>query len=149
MHKFAARREKRQKGIKQKAYLLPPSPQQLLSQPTKKVKQALDATKLVTTMEGAKAFELYGNVSSGETRQPWEKIAQAQMIKCPWEDIYRVTHDETPSKTCNSFMECIIFHLQQVFRHDMGKTLKYYITNTLRKPNRIPICQFFCASQTA
>ena len=24
----------------------------------------------------------------------------------------------------------------------MGKALKYYITNTLRKPNRIPICQF-------
>jgi hypothetical protein len=39
-------------------------------------------------------------------------------------------------------MECIMFHLQQVFRHDMGKALECYITNTLRKPNRIPICQF-------
>ena len=42
----------------------------------------------------------------------------------------------------DSFMECVMFHLQQVFRHDAGKILKYYITNTLRKPNRIPIRQF-------
>jgi hypothetical protein len=35
-----------------------------------------------------------------------------------------------------------MLHLQQVFRHDAGKALKYYITNTLRKPNRIPIHQF-------
>jgi hypothetical protein len=33
-------------------------------------------------------------------------------------------------------------HLQPVFRHDAGKSLKYYITNTLRKPNRVPIHQF-------
>ena len=45
-------------------------------------------------------------------------------------------------KTWDSFMECITFHLQQVFRHDTGEALKYYITNTLRKPNRIPIHQF-------
>jgi hypothetical protein len=50
-------------------------------------------------MEGAKAFELYGNLLSNEARQPWEKIVQAQTIKCSWEDIYRVTHDKTPTKT--------------------------------------------------
>ena len=39
-------------------------------------------------------------------------------------------------------MECATLHLQQVFRHDVGEALKYYITNTLRKPNRILIHQF-------
>jgi len=39
-------------------------------------------------------------------------------------------------------MECITFHLQQVFRQDAGKALKHYITNTLRKPNRILTRQF-------
>ena len=39
-------------------------------------------------------------------------------------------------------MECITFHLQQVFRYDAGKAFTYYITNTLRKPNRIAIRQF-------
>ena len=45
-------------------------------------------------------------------------------------------------------MECVTFHLQQVFRHDGGKALKYYITNTLRKLNRILIHQFLvCVEQ--
>ena len=35
-----------------------------------------------------------------------------------------------------------MFHLLQVFKADAGETLKYYITNTLRKPNRVPIRQF-------
>jgi len=98
--------------------------------------------KLAVTMEEAKAFKLYGNLSSDEARQSWEKIVQAQMTKCPWEDICGVTHDETPTKTWDTSMECITIHLQQVFRHDTGEALKYYIMNTLRKRNRIPICQF-------
>eukprot|EP00804_Cyclotella_cryptica_P019333 CCRYP_006197-RA/>CCRYP_006197-RA protein AED:0.33 eAED:0.81 QI:0/0/0/1/1/1/2/0/425 len=52
-------------------------------------------------------------------------------------------HTETPKKTWDSFHECVKFHLLQVFRHDAGKALKYYITNTLKKPNRVSIRQFF------
>ena len=63
------------------------------------------------------------------------RVSRPQTTKCPWEDIYEVTHDKTPTKTLASFVECVMFHLQQVFRHDTGKALKYYITNTLRKPN--------------
>jgi hypothetical protein len=108
----------------------------------KKSKQAIEVAKLNATMEIAKASELYRNLLSNEARQPWEKLVQAQTTKYPWELIYGFTHDKTPTKTWDSFMECVMFHLQQVFRHDAGKTLKYYITNTLRKPNRIPIRQF-------
>jgi hypothetical protein len=70
------------------------------------------------------------------------------MTKHPWENIYGVTHDKTPTKTWDSFMECITFHPQQVFRHDAGKALKYYIMNTSKKPNQIPIRQLLvCVEQ--
>ena len=98
-----------------------------------KAKQAVDAL--------LNAFEHYGNLLSDEARQPWKKNIRAKMTKSPWEDIYGVTHDKTPTKTWDSFMECIMFHLQLVFRHDVGNTLEYYITNMMRKPNRIPILQ--------
>jgi hypothetical protein len=62
-------------------------------------KQAVEAANLSVTMKGVTAFELYGNLLSYEARQPWEKIVQVQMTKCPWEDIFGVTHDETPTKT--------------------------------------------------
>ena len=97
---------------------------------------------LPSRWKGAKAFKLYRNFLSDDARQPWEKIVQAQMTTCPWEDIYGVTHDKASNKTWDSFLECVTFHLQQVFRHKMGEALKYYITNMLGKPNRIPICQF-------
>ena len=99
----------------------------------------MEAEKLTAMTEGVKAFKLYRNLLSDEARQPWEKVI---LTKCPWEDVHGVTHDETPTKTWDSFMECVTLHLQQVFRYDTGEALKYYIMNTLRKPNRIPICQF-------
>jgi hypothetical protein len=51
-----------------------------------KAKQAVEAAKLAAMTEIAKALELYGNLLSNEARQPWDKILQAQMTKCPWED---------------------------------------------------------------
>ncbi len=39
-------------------------------------------------------------------------------------------------------MECITFHLP-VFQPNAAEAVKVYITNTLKKPNRVPIRQFF------
>ena len=87
--------------------------------------KALEAAKLSVTMAGVKAFELYENLLSNEARQPWEKIIKAQVTPAPWEDIYGDTHEKTQTKTWDSFMECVTFHLLQVFCHDVGGTLKY------------------------
>ena len=80
-----------------------------------KVLKALEDAKLAVTTAGEKPFELYGNLLSDEARQPWEKIIKAQVTKAPWEDIKGVPHTETPTKTWNSFHECVTFHLLQVF----------------------------------
>jgi hypothetical protein len=108
-----------------------------------KALKAIEAAKLIITMEGVKPFELYGNLLSDEARKPWEKIIKAQVTCAPWEDISGVTYAKTRTKTWASFCECIMFHLQQVFHHDAGETLKYYIMNMLKKPNRVSIRQFF------
>ena len=71
--------------------------------------------------EGAKAFELYGNLLSDKALPAWEKIIQAQVTSSPWEDIYGVTDNKTPTKTWDSFMDSVMFHLQQVFKTDAGK----------------------------
>ena len=70
-------------------------------------------------------------------------IIKAQVTSSPWADVKGVTHLETPTKTWDSFNECITFHLLRVFGHDVGEALKYYITNTLKKPHRVLIRQFF------
>eukprot|EP00804_Cyclotella_cryptica_P017469 CCRYP_017392-RA/>CCRYP_017392-RA protein AED:0.39 eAED:0.38 QI:0/0/0/1/1/1/2/0/220 len=89
-----------------------------------KALKALEAAKFAITTVGANPFELYGNLLSDKARQPWEKIIKAQVTRAPWEDIKGVTHMETPTKTWDSFHECITFYLLQVFRHDPGEALK-------------------------
>ena len=72
---------------------------------------AIAAAKLAITTEGAKLFKLYGNLLSDKARQPWEKIIKAQVTHTPWEDVYGVTHTETPTKTWDLFCNCVMFHL--------------------------------------
>jgi hypothetical protein len=43
-------------------------------------KQTVDDVKLAAMTEGAKAFELYGNLLSNETRQPWEKSSRPKRL---------------------------------------------------------------------
>ncbi len=111
----------------------------------KKVKEA----KLAVAMARAKPFELYTNLLADDASQPWEKIFKAQVMQAPWKDVFGVPHTKTPTKGWSSFQECVKFHLQTVFCFDAGKALKYYITNTLKKPNWVSIRQFFCSSGTA
>jgi hypothetical protein len=76
-----------------------------------KALKALEDAKLAASTAGMKPFELYGNLLSDKAHQPWEKIIKAQVTTAPWEDIKGVLHTETPTKTWNSFHECVTFHL--------------------------------------
>ena len=71
------------------------------------------------------------------------RSSRGQVPHAWYEDVYGVMHSETPTKTWNSFCDCVMLHLQQVFRYNVSETLKHYITNTLKKPNRVTIFQFF------
>ena len=61
----------------------------------------------------------------------------------PWEDLHGEVHEEKEGKTWTSFLECVTFHLQSLFHLDAAEAVKFYITNTLKKTNRVPIRQFF------
>ena len=81
----------------------------------KEAAKKVGEAKLAITTAGAKPFKSYGNLLSDKARQPWEKVIKAQVTKAPWEDVFGNTHTKTPTKTWDSFLDCIIFHLQTVF----------------------------------
>ncbi len=60
-----------------------------------------------------------------------------------WEDLCGEVHEKKAGKTWISFLEYVTFHLQSVFHSDAAEAVKFYIMNTLKKPNRFPIWQFF------
>ena len=83
-----------------------------------KVKEA----KFAAMTAGVNLLKLYGNLLSNEARQPWEKVMKAQVMKAPWEDIFRI--HSTPTRSWDSFYDCVMFHHQMVFQFDMGEALR-------------------------
>jgi hypothetical protein len=41
-----------------------------------------------------------------------------------------------------SFDNCVMFHLLIVFPNNAAEQEKYYLSNVLKKPQRVGICQF-------
>ncbi len=68
---------------------------------------------------------------------------KAQTNTIPREDLHGEVHEEKAGKTWTSFLECVTFHLQPVFFPDEAEAVKFYITNILKKHNRVPIQHFF------
>jgi hypothetical protein len=44
--------------------------------------------------------------------------------------------------TRESFNNCVMFHLLTVFPNNAAEQEKYYLSNVLKKPQRIGVCQF-------
>jgi hypothetical protein len=72
------------------------------------------------------------NLLFKESPQPWDKIIKAQTEIAPQEDLKGEVHDEKGSKTWESFLHCVTFHLLTMFQHNSGEAVKYYITNTCK-----------------
>ena len=94
-------------------------------------------------MLGMQIFQLYGNLLTDEAHQPWEKIVKVQTDTIPREGLPGEVHEEKAGKTWTSFLECITFHLQSGFCPNAAEAVKFYITNTLKNSNRVPIWQIF------
>ena len=84
-------------------------------------------------------FQLYSNLLSEEARRPWMKILGEQIDVTPCTDLFGVKHTKEQKRSWLSFMDCITFHLLVVFRSDVAETQQFYISNGLKKPNRVPI----------
>jgi hypothetical protein len=44
--------------------------------------------------------------------------------------------------SCKLFNDCVMFHLLTAFPIKAAEQEKYYISNVLKKPQRINVCQF-------
>lgn len=83
------------------------------------------------------------NLLLNEACQPWDNIVKEQVNTTQWKDPKGGVHQSNRSKTQKSFLNCEIFHLLTVLHHDAAEAVKYYITNILEKPNRVPDQQIF------
>ena len=95
----------------------------------------------LTAAEGF--FSQYANLLTEDARYHWDKIVEAQCDTAPWIDLQGKEHERARRKGRKSFDDCVNFHLLTVFRTDAAERQKVYISNTLKKPQRVPVRYFF------
>eukprot|EP00804_Cyclotella_cryptica_P010182 CCRYP_013808-RA/>CCRYP_013808-RA protein AED:0.11 eAED:0.65 QI:0/0/0/1/1/1/2/0/398 len=102
------------------------------------LKAGMLALRTKMTDSALEVFRLYANLLTEEARQPWDLIVNKEQTESsPFHDIFGVERKKSPGKTSESFRRCQLLHLQSCFAHDAGKNLKFYISNCLKKPNKV------------
>jgi hypothetical protein len=109
-----------------------------------KAKQAQGIAKGAMTAAASKMFMFYSNLLSPESKYPWNKIVGEQMESDPFVNLQGDSLEGPRGMSCKLFNDCIMFHLLTVFPINAVEQEKYYISNVLKKPQCINVCQFVC-----
>ncbi len=88
-------------------------------------------------------FSLYVNLLSEDARFRWDKIVSSQVRTAPWTDLQGNEHEKEREKSMESFQDCITFHLLDMSPSDAAEQQRFYISNVLKKPQRVPVRYFF------
>ncbi len=93
-------------------------------------------------------FQFYVNLLSLDAKCAWNKIVREQMEADPFKDLKGVSRRGPRGLLRGSFDNCVMFHLLTVFPNNVAEQEKYYLSNVLKKPQRVCICQFVqCVEQ--
>eukprot|EP00804_Cyclotella_cryptica_P004831 CCRYP_004920-RA/>CCRYP_004920-RA protein AED:0.84 eAED:1.00 QI:0/0/0/0.5/1/1/2/0/367 len=91
----------------------------------------------LTAATAAKA-KYKGTDENSPVLQSWNKATAAKIHT----NVYGTEHPTKRPASWTSFQECVQLHLQTVFRTDAAEQERFYISNGLKKPNRLPIRDF-------
>jgi hypothetical protein len=89
-----------------------------------------------------KMFQFYTNLLSLDAKYVWNKIIREQTEADPFKDLQGVSRKGPRGLLCESFDKCVMFHLLTVFPNNAAEQEKYYLSNVLKKPQRVGMCQF-------
>ena len=98
--------------------------------------------KGVMAAAASKMFAFYSNLLSPESKYAWNKIVCEQTENDPYVNLQGDTLQGPRGMSRQSFCDCVMFHLLTAFPINAAEQEKYYITNVLKKPQRIPVRQF-------
>ncbi len=113
-----------------------------------KAKQAQKIAEGVMTAAASKMFVFYSNLLSPESKYAWNKIVSEQMESNPFVILQGISLEGPRGMSHKSFNNCVMFHLLTAFPINAAEQETYYVTNVLKKPQRINVHQFVrCVEQ--
>jgi hypothetical protein len=87
-------------------------------------------------------FQFYANLLSADAKYAWNKIIKEQTEANPFKNLQGVSWKGPRGLLHESFNDCMMFHLLTVFPNNAAEQKKYYLSNMLKKPQRVRIHQF-------
>jgi hypothetical protein len=107
-----------------------------------KAKQSHSTAKGAMTTAASKMFLFYSNFLSPESKYSWNKIIGEQTESDPYVNLQGDSLEGPRGMSCESFNNCVMFHLLTALPINGAEQEKYYISNLLKKPQRINVRQF-------
>jgi hypothetical protein len=109
-----------------------------------KANQAQKIAKGAMAAATSKMFAFYLNLLSPESKYAWNKIISEQTESNPFVNLQGISLEDPRGMSCVLFNDCIMFHLLTAFPINTAEQEKYYVTNVLKKPQRVNVRQFVC-----
>jgi hypothetical protein len=107
-----------------------------------KAKQVLCSAKGAMAAAASKMFAFYSNLLSPESKYAWNKIISEQTESNLYVNLQGDVKQGPRGMLHQSFLDCVMFHLLTTFPINAAEQEKYYITNVLKKPQRVTVRQF-------
>jgi hypothetical protein len=87
-------------------------------------------------------FQFYANLLSADAKYAWNKIVKEQTEADPFKDFQGMSRKGPRGLLRKSFNDCVMFHLLTVYPNNAAEQEKYYLSNVLKKPQRVGVHQF-------
>ncbi len=89
-------------------------------------------------------FTFYLNLLSPKSKYAWNKIIVEQTEGDPYVNLQGVSLEVPRGMSRKLSNNCVMLHLLTAFPINAAKQEKYYISNVLKKPQRVNVHQFVC-----
>jgi hypothetical protein len=109
-----------------------------------KAKQAQETAQGRISAAANLMFTFYLNLLSPKSKYAWHKSFVEQTEGDPYVNLQGVSLEGPRGMSRKSFNVCVMFHLLTAFPINAAEQEKYYISNVLKKPQCVNVCQFVC-----
>jgi hypothetical protein len=89
-----------------------------------------------------KMFQFFTNLLSLDAKYVWNKIVWEQTEADPYKDLKGMSRKGPRGLSREPFNDCVMFHLLTELPNNAVEQEKYYLSNVLKKPQRVGIRQF-------
>jgi hypothetical protein len=102
---------------------------------------AKETTKNKRKAAATKMLQFYANLLSSDAKYVWNKIVKEQTEADPFKDLQGVYRKVPRGLLQDSIDNCVMIHLLAVFPNSAAEQEKYYLSNMLKKPQWVGVCQ--------